>query len=102
MQIEVAIHELFRIALEVAPFIMVREARGRDPRPRGQRPQSLPLRFAERPIDCLKFIVLIFAHGAVGIVQMSKDTALAGDQTSSFATSASLRMRFGVDKVQRG
>ena len=38
MQVEPALHEPLRIALEVAPFIVIGETRGRNPRPRRQRP----------------------------------------------------------------
>ncbi|WP_352713619.1 hypothetical protein [Mesorhizobium opportunistum] len=62
MKIETALHELVRIALEVTPFIEIDEAGGRDPRPCRQIPQGRAIRDAERLIDRLELVVLIFAH----------------------------------------
>lgn len=51
-----------RVALEIAPFIMVGETRRGNPRPRRQAAQHLPIGFRQRPISGLKFVILIFAH----------------------------------------
>ena len=50
MQVEPALHEPPRISLEVVPFIVIGETRGRDPRPRRQRPQRFPVRLTERAV----------------------------------------------------
>ena len=51
-----------QIALEVAPFVVIGEARGRDSRPRRQYPQRLHVRLAKRAVYRLDLIVPVFAH----------------------------------------
>ena len=45
-----AADEPIRVALEVAPFVVIGEARGRDSRPRRQYPQRLHVRLAKRAV----------------------------------------------------
>ncbi|MEZ2333485.1 hypothetical protein AB6802_27500 [Mesorhizobium sp. RCC_202] len=62
MKIEPAFHERVRIAFEISPFVEIGEAGGGDARPCRKLAQSAAIRLAERPIDYLEFIVLVFAH----------------------------------------
>ncbi len=57
-----AADEPIRVALEVAPFVVIGEARGRDSRPRRQYPQRLHVRLAKRAVYRLDLIVPVFAH----------------------------------------
>ena len=57
-----AADEPIRVALEVAPFVVIGEARGRDSRPRRQCPQRLHVRLAKRAVYRLELIVPVFAH----------------------------------------
>ena len=63
VEVEPALHQFGWIGFEIAPFIRVRKARGRDPRPCRQIPEGLAIRLAERSVDRLKLEVLVFAHG---------------------------------------
>ena len=54
--------ERIRVDLEVAPFVVIGEARGRDSRPRRQCPQRLHVRLAKRAVYRLDLIVPVFAH----------------------------------------
>jgi len=62
MQIEPLLHQLARIASEVAEIVVVGEARRANARSRGNRPQSLLGASIERPVDGQEFVILIFAH----------------------------------------
>ena len=57
-----AADEPIRVALEVAPFVVIGEACGRDLRPRRQCPQRLHIRLAKRAVYRLEPIVPVFVH----------------------------------------
>src|SRR5712691_12212313 len=59
-----------RVALQVAPLVVVDEARGRDRRPRRARSQRVPFALAEWPVDRLELVVLVLAHRAVLTVRV--------------------------------
>ena len=63
MQVEPSLHQLGRIALEVAPLIRVRKSGGGDPGPGRQGSQGRLIGLAEGVVDGLKFVILVFAHG---------------------------------------
>src|SRR6185312_2304888 len=62
VEVEPALHELARVTFEIAPLVVVSEARRGDPRTRRNRSQRVLCCSVERSIDRLKFVILIFAH----------------------------------------
>ena len=77
MQVEPALHELAGVAPEVAIVVVVGEARRGHPRPRRQCLQLRSVRLAERPVDGLKFVVLILAHRQSSPVFTASSTSIA-------------------------
>lgn len=65
MKVEPAFHEISGGALQVAPFVGIGEARGGYPSPCRYCPERLAIRFLERAIDRLEFIILIFAQACL-------------------------------------
>ncbi|WP_292518567.1 hypothetical protein [Mesorhizobium sp.] len=68
MKIEPTLHQLDRVAFEVAPLVGIREARGGDPRSCRQIAQNPAIRFAEWTVDRPKLVILVFAHDRARLV----------------------------------
>ena len=62
MQVEPALHQLARLAVEIAKVVYVCESCGRYVRSRREPPQRLPVRLLERSVDRLELVVLVCAH----------------------------------------
>src|SRR5207249_926518 len=63
--IEVAPHPIRGICLQVAPFVVIHEARSGDLGARGDRTQLRHLGASKRSVDGREFVVLVLTHEAV-------------------------------------
>ena len=78
-RVEVPLHHRPRVALEVAPLVLVDEPRGRYLRPGRNRPQLGALFLGQRPVEREELVVLVFAHACRFLSQWYDPAADSSD-----------------------